>query len=80
MTKQLITAETSSKTEVANLTRSWGWEPPRIAYASRIPPRHMLTIALEFDAKIVSITTKKGSELEVWWSKCLPGCSQGSQE
>ena len=39
MTKQLVTAETSSKPEVCSLTRSWGWEPPRIVYASRIPPR-----------------------------------------
>ena len=30
MTKQLITAETFSKTEVLSPTRSWGWEPPRI--------------------------------------------------
>ena len=40
MTKQLVTAETSSKTQVKHLTRSWGWEPPRIVYASRVPPRH----------------------------------------
>ena len=39
MTKQLVTAETSSKTEVKRLTRSWGWEPPRIVYALRVPPR-----------------------------------------
>ena len=58
MTKQLITAETTSKLEVFSLTRSWGWEPPRIVYASRIPPRHMLTIALESVAKIASINQK----------------------
>ena len=30
MTKQLVTEETSSKTQVKRSTRSWGWEPPRI--------------------------------------------------
>ena len=39
MTKQLVRAETSSKPEVCSLTRSWGWETPRIVYASRVPPR-----------------------------------------
>ena len=56
MTKQLITAETSSKTEVCNSTRSWGWEPPRIVYASRVPPRPM--------------ESRRSGETEYIWYMC----------
>ena len=50
MTKQLVTAETSSKTQVKRLTRSWGLEPPRIVYASRFPPRHFAAKCHRFRA------------------------------
>ena len=37
--KQLKQALTYEVTSNHDLTRVWGWEPPRIVYASRIPPR-----------------------------------------
>ena len=45
-----------------------------IVYASRIPPRHMLTIGLEFVAKIASINQKNALN----WKFGGPNVSQGA--